>query len=161
MAVREGDFAPGFAERSDGKDCFFPLLASCLGNKHVVLYFYPKDDTPGCTKEAESFRDLANDFSRIDTVVVGVSKDSAASHESFKKKYNLDFELISDEDAKLAQSYGVWVEKGMFGKTYMGIERATFLIDKRGSVRKVWRNVKVNGHSSDVLKAALEIRDFD
>ena len=161
MAVREGDFAPGFTERSDGEDCFFSLLTSYLGSKNVVLYFYPKDDTPGCTKEAEGFRDLKNDFSLVDTVIIGVSKDSVASHESFKKKHNLDFELISDENAKLAQSYGVWVEKSMFGKTYMGIERSTFLIDKKGYVRKIWRNVKVNGHSGDVLKAASEIRDDD
>ena len=157
MMIKEGDLAPGFGERRDGTDCFFPPLESYLRNKNVVLYFYPKDDTPGCTKEAESFRDIVSDLSSVNTVVIGVSKDGSSSHESFKKKYNLNFELIPDEDARLAQAYGVWVEKSMFGKTYMGVERATFLIDKEGNVKKIWRNVKVLGHASDVLKAAREL----
>lgn len=130
----------------------FPALAEARG-KNVILYFYPKDDTPGCTKEACAFQEMAPDFSGADAVVIGVSKDSEASHDKFKKKYGLDFALVSDTDGKICEAYGVWVEKLNYGKKYMGIERSTFLIDKAGQVRQVWRKVKVDGHSGKVLEA--------
>lgn len=130
----------------------FPALAEARG-KNVILYFYPKDDTPGCTKEACAFQEMAPDFSGADAVVIGVSKDSEASHDKFKKKYGLDFALVSDGDGKICEAYGVWVEKLNYGKKYMGIERSTFLIDKAGQVRQVWRKVKVDGHSGKVLEA--------
>ena len=130
----------------------FPALAAAKG-KNVILYFYPKDDTPGCTKEACAFQDSLPDFSGADAVVIGVSKDSEASHDKFKKKYGLDFALVSDGDGKICEAYGVWVEKMNYGKKYMGIERSTFLIDKSGQVRQVWRKVKVDGHVGKVLEA--------
>ena len=130
----------------------FPALAAAKG-KNVILYFYPRDDTPGCTKEACAFQEMAPDFSGADAVVIGVSKDSEASHDKFKKKYGLDFALISDSDGAICEAYGVWVEKLNYGKKYMGIERSTFLIDKTGQVRQVWRKVKVDGHSGKVLDA--------
>jgi len=130
----------------------FPALAAAKG-KNVILYFYPKDDTPGCTKEACAFQEMTPDFSGADAVVIGVSKDSEASHDKFKKKYGLDFALVSDSDGTICDSYGVWVEKLNYGKKYMGIERSTFLIDKAGVVRQVWRKVKVDGHAGKVLEA--------
>lgn len=120
----------------------------------MVLYFYPKDDTSGCTKEARAFRDAIADFDAIQTMVVGVSKDSAAKHDKFKAKHDLTFPLISDEDGTLCEAFGVWVEKSMYGRKYMGIERATFLIDGDGTIRRVWRKVKVTGHVDQVLQVA-------
>lgn len=120
----------------------------------VVLYFYPKDDTPGCTKEGLEFSALADDFAAIDTLVVGVSKDSVKKHEKFKTKHDLTVMLVSDEQGQVCEDYGTWVEKKMYGKTYMGIERATFLIDRQGQIVKEWRKVKVPGHAADVLKDA-------
>ena len=119
-----------------------------------MLYFYPKDDTPGCTAEACAFRDSLPDFSKIRATVVGVSKDSVASHDKFKTKFKLPFPLASDDDGKVCEAYGAWVEKSMFGKKYMGIERSTFLIDEKGVVRNIWSKVKVDGHAGEVLKAA-------
>ena len=130
----------------------FPALAASRG-KNAIVYFYPKDDTPGCTKEACAFQESLPDFSGADAVVIGVSKDSEASHDKFKKKYGLDFTLVSDTDGKICESYGVWVEKMNYGKKYMGIERSTFLIDKAGVVHQVWRKVKVDGHAAKVLDA--------
>jgi peroxiredoxin Q/BCP len=130
----------------------FPALAAARG-KNAIVYFYPKDDTPGCTKEACAFQDALPDFSGADAAVIGVSKDSEASHDKFKKKYGLDFTLVSDGDGKICEAYGVWVEKMNYGKKYMGIERSTFLIDKAGIVRQVWRKVKVDGHAGKVLDA--------
>jgi peroxiredoxin Q/BCP len=124
-----------------------------LKGKKVVLYFYPKDSTPGCTKEACGFRDLMPDFSKVDAEIIGVSKDSIKRHDNFKAKYELPFVLASDENDDVCERYGVWVEKSMYGKKFMGIERATFLIDGKGKVRKVWRKVKVPGHVEDVLEA--------
>jgi len=141
MSLETGSPAPDFAE-----------LAAHKG-KNVILYFYPKDDTPGCTKEACAFQESLPDFSGADAVVIGVSKDSEASHDKFKKKYGLDFALVSDVDGKICEAYGVWVEKLNYGKKYMGIERSTFLIDKQGVVRQIWRKVKVDGHSGKVLEA--------
>ncbi|MDB1135596.1 peroxiredoxin [Candidatus Anaplasma sp. TIGMIC] len=155
MTVKEGDLAPGFS-KDDGHDCG-KVLSSYFGSKNVVLYFYPKDDTPGCTKEAENFRDMYPEFVGLNTAIVGVSKDSISSHENFKKKYDLPFELIADTEATLAKAYGVWVEKSMFGKSYMGIERSTFLVDSSGSIRKIWRNVKVHGHADEVFRAVKDL----
>ena len=124
----------------------------------MVLYFYPKDDTSGCTAEACAFRDQLPDFSKLKTAVIGVSRDSAASHDKFKTKYQLPFPLASDEDGKVCEAYGVWAEKSMYGRKYMGIERSTFLIDGNGILRGVWRKVKVPGHVEAVLEAAKALK---
>ena len=155
MVIKEGDKAPGFCEKDGVAAAQF--LVPHLGKNSVVLYFYPKDDTPGCTREAEGFRDAYAKFGDLGAVIIGVSKDDISSHENFRKKYELPFNLIADTGAQLAMAYGVWVEKSMFGKSYMGIERSTFLIDKAGMVRKVWRNVKVAGHVYEVLSALSKI----
>ncbi|WP_169193282.1 peroxiredoxin [Anaplasma platys] len=155
MGVKEGGKAPGFSEQDAMSASQF--LLPHLGKSNVVLYFYPRDDTPGCTREAEGFRDAHARFQGLSTVIIGVSKDSISSHENFRKKHELPFDLIADTDAQLAIAYGVWVEKSMFGKSYMGIERSTFLIDKDGIVRKAWRNVKVSGHVEEVLGTLAEI----
>lgn len=126
--------------------------------KNVVLYFYPKDSTPGCTMEAEDFRDYYNQFTKTNTVILGVSRDSVASHEKFKEKKTLQFELLSDADEKLCQLFDVMNDKTMFGKILRGIQRSTFLIDKKGVLRQEWRKVKVNGHVAEVLAAALELK---
>jgi thioredoxin-dependent peroxiredoxin len=150
MSVEAGTPAPDFTLPTDGTGS---LTLSALRGKPVILYFYPKDDTSGCTKEACAFRDLQPDFSAADAVVIGVSKDGVVSHNKFKAKYELNFPLVADEDTTLAQAYGVWVEKSMYGRKYMGMDRATFLIDKDGVVRQAWRKVKVTGHAEAVLKA--------
>ena len=152
MGVQESSTAPGFVSGDSIGEYYLSFFSPYVGHKNVVLYFYPKDDTPGCTKEAQDFRDKYESFLSLNTVIVGVSKDGISSHENFKRKYGLPFELLSDENADLARAYGVWVEKSMFGKTYMGIERATFLIDTSGTIRKIWRNVKVQDHVDEVLK---------
>jgi peroxiredoxin Q/BCP len=153
MASRElktGDKAPNFTLPADGggKVCLAELKGKC-----VVLYFYPKDDTSGCTAEAIAFSKDSKAFKAAGAVVVGVSKDSAASHDKFKAKYDLAVTLVADEQTKTAEAYGVWVEKSMYGRRYMGTERATFLIDGKGIIRHIWRKVKVPGHSSEVLAA--------
>jgi peroxiredoxin Q/BCP len=125
-----------------------------LRGKTVVLYFYPKDDTSGCTSEAKAFSDLGPAFAAAGAVVIGVSKDSVASHEKFKKKYDLALLLGSDETGAVVEAYGSWIEKSMYGRTYMGIDRSTFLIDAEGVVRQIWRKVKVAGHADAVLAAA-------
>ena len=125
-----------------------------LKGKKVVLYFYPKDDTPGCTAEACAFRDSLPDFSKVKAAIVGISRDSVESHDKFKKKFDLTFPLVSDEDGKVCEAYGTWVEKSMYGRKYMGIERSTFLIDEKGVIRGIWRKVKVPGHAEELLKAA-------
>jgi peroxiredoxin Q/BCP len=125
-----------------------------LKGRNIVLYFYPKDDTPGCTKEACGFQDALPNFSKIDAEIIGISKDSPTRHQNFKKKYGLKFKLASDEDGAVCESYGVWKEKKNYGRSYMGIERSTFLIDGKGVIRKVWRKVKVNGHVDEVLEVA-------
>jgi len=146
-----GSPAPAFSLPAD--DGRTVSLAEFAGKK-VVLYFYPKDDTPGCTKEACAFRDQLPDFSGIDAVVIGISKDSVAAHTKFKAKYDLPFVLLSDKDGDVSERYGVWKQKSMCGRTYMGIERSTFLIDGAGVIRQVWPKVKVEGHAAAVLKAA-------
>ena len=150
MSVEIGEKAPDFTLPTDGSGS---VALSALKGKKVVLYFYPKDDTSGCTAEACGFRDALPDYSGTESVVIGISKDSVASHDKFKKKHQLPFILGSDADGKVTEGYGVWVEKSMYGRKYMGIERATFLIDKDGVVRNVWHKVKVTGHVGDVLKA--------
>ncbi|MEP6784695.1 MAG: peroxiredoxin [Sphingomonadales bacterium] len=127
---------------------------SDFNGKPVVVYFYPKDDTPGCTTEAKDFTSLAGDFAAIGVPVLGVSKDTAAKHEKFKTKHALQVELIADVDGALCERFGVWVEKSLYGRAYMGIERATFLIDNAGRVAEVWRKVKVKGHAESVLAGA-------
>jgi peroxiredoxin Q/BCP len=151
MTVKEGDKAPDFALPADGGDT---VRLAALKGRNVVLYFYPKDDTPGCTKEACGFRDLLKDFAGVDAEVIGISRDSVKRHDAFKAKYDLPFRLVSDEDGAVCKAYGTWVEKSRYGRTYMGIDRATFLIDGKGVVRKAWRNVKVPGHVEAVLTAA-------
>ncbi len=120
----------------------------------MVLYFYPKDDTSGCTAEAIAFTQSQKAFKAAGAVVIGISKDSPASHDKFKAKHSLGVSLAADEDTRIAQAYGVWVEKSMYGRRYMGMERATFLIDGKGVIRQIWRKVKVNGHAAEVLAAA-------
>jgi thioredoxin-dependent peroxiredoxin len=131
-------------------------LAALKGN-NVVIYFYPKDSTPGCTTEGQDFRDLHDQFKQQDTVIFGVSKDSLRSHENFKAKQAFPFELICDESEALCQLFDVIKEKSMYGKTFMGIERSTFVIDKEGVLRKEWRKVKVKGHAEEVLKTVQEL----
>lgn len=151
MSLKEGDSLPDFALPSDGGTT---VTAQALRGQPLVLYFYPRDDTPACTKEAQAFRDAMDDFAAAGVRIVGVSTDSASSHDKFKAKHNLNFVLLADTEATLAQACGVWVEKSMYGKKYMGLERATFLVDANGLVRKVWRKVKVPGHAAEVLAAA-------
>lgn len=155
MSVEIGDKALSFTLPTDGGG---KVSLKDFKGKPVVLYFYPKDDTSGCTAEACAFRDHLPDFSKLKTAVIGVSRDSAASHDKFKTKYQLPFPLASDEDGKLCEAYGVWTEKSMYGRKYMGIERSTFLIDGNGILRGVWRNVKVPGHVEAVLEAAKALK---
>lgn len=141
-----GKAAPDFTmPGDDGK----PISLKALRGKRVVLYFYPKDDTPGCTTEACAFRDGQPGFAKLKAAVIGVSKDTAASHQKFKKKYDLNFPLASD-DAKVCEAYGVWGEKSLYGRKFMGIERSTFVIDEKGIVRAEWRKVRVPGHAEEV-----------
>ncbi|WP_422365966.1 thioredoxin-dependent thiol peroxidase [Pelagibius sp.] len=149
--VEVGKKAPAFKAATDGGGS---VALKDLKGKKVILYFYPKDDTPGCTKEACGFRDSLPDFSAVDATVIGVSKDTVAKHDKFKAKYDLPFTLISDEDGDVCEAFGTWVEKSMYGRKYMGIERATFLIDEKGVLRGEWRKVKVKGHVEEVLEAA-------
>ena len=133
---------------NDNKDI---NLSDYKEKKNIVLYFYPKDNTPGCTQESKDFRDFEAPPPPLDTVIIGVSKDSVTSHNKFRAKYSLPFDLVSDEKSELCNQYGVWVEKSMFGKKYMGIERSTFLINKNQEIVKEWRKVKVKNHVEDVL----------
>jgi peroxiredoxin Q/BCP len=151
MTLKVGDKAPDFALASDGGG---KVSLKDLEGKTVVLYFYPKDDTSGCTAEACAFRDSLPDFSKAKASLLGVSKDSVGSHDKFKSKYGLTFPLLSDPDGTIVKAYGAWVEKSMYGRKYMGIDRSTFLIDGKGVIRGIWRKVKVPGHAEEVLKAA-------
>jgi thioredoxin-dependent peroxiredoxin len=151
MSLKVGDPAPDFTMPTDGNGT---VTLSALRGKKVILYFYPKDDTSGCTKEACGFRDALPDFSKSSATVIGISKDSVRAHDKFKAKYDLPFTLASDESAGTCEKYGVWVEKSLYGRKYMGIERTTFLIDKMGVIRGVWPKVKIDGHVEAVLEAA-------
>ncbi|WP_341365807.1 thioredoxin-dependent thiol peroxidase [Yoonia sp. BS5-3] len=145
-----GDIAPDIALPRDGGDI---VKLSDFAGKNVVLYFYPKDDTPGCTKEAIGFTENQDAFAALDTVVLGVSKDSVKKHDKFVAKHELKIALLSDEEGDVCERYGTWVEKKMYGKTYMGIERATYLIGADGKIAQVWRKVRVPGHVDAVLDA--------
>ena len=151
MTITLGDKAPDFDLPADGGGT---LSLKELRGKKVVLYFYPKDSTPGCTSEARVFRDLNMDFAELGGVIVGASKDSVKSHDNFKAKQSLPFVLLADTEGVLCDAYGVWVEKKLFGLTSMGIERATFLIDEKGVAREIWRKVRVKGHAEAVLESA-------
>jgi peroxiredoxin Q/BCP len=153
--ARLGDQAP--AEGSAAPDFTLPsseggsLSLHDLKGRIVVLYFYPKDDTPHCTKEACSFRDASAEFKKMGVAVVGISKDDLQSHERFKKKYGLDFPLLSDHDGSVIAAYGCW-KKSIFGRTALGLDRSTFVIDREGIIRKIWRGVNVNGHEEEVME---------
>jgi peroxiredoxin Q/BCP len=148
--IAEGQKAPDFTlPDQDGKD----VTLSKQKGKPVVLYFYPKDDTPGCTTEACAFRDARADYEKAGATVLGVSPDDAKSHAKFVKKFELNFPLLADVGAKVCNDYGVWKEKSMYGRTYMGVERTTFVIDRDGFVRKVFPKVRVEGHAGAVLEA--------
>jgi thioredoxin-dependent peroxiredoxin len=153
--IKEGDQAPQFSLPADDGSV---VTRDSLRGKNVVLYFYPKDDTSGCTKEACDFRDAFPRFGKIDAEVIGVSPDNIESHRKFKKKYQLPFRLLADEGHKLADAFGVWKEKSMYGRTYMGIERTTAIIDRNGRVARIFPKVRVPGHVEEV-EAAL--RDLD
>lgn len=152
--LKEGAKAPAFRLQTDNGGV---LSIKDFAGKTLVLYFYPKDDTTGCTREAIDFSALLPKFRRAGAAVVGVSKDSVEKHKKFKEKHGLKVALASDENGAAVQSYGVWVEKTLYGRKYMGIERSTFLIDGRGVIRKIWRKVKVSGHAEEVLAAAKSL----
>jgi peroxiredoxin Q/BCP len=145
-----GSPAPDFTLPGTGGE---EISLSSFKGKKVILYFYPKDDTPGCTKESCSFRDNLSALNDLNADVIGISKDSVASHEKFRDKYSLTFPLASDSESNVCERYGVWTKKSMYGKTYMGIERSTFLIDEEGRVEKIWCKVKVEGHTEEVMSA--------
>jgi len=149
-ALKEGDTAPAIQVEDDqGK----PFDLGKVKGKHVVLYFYPKADTPGCTTEAQGFRDHAKKFADAGAVILGVSPDKPAALAKFKEKYKLPFTLLSDIDHKVANAYGTWVEKSMYGRTYMGVERSTFLIGKDGKISQIFRKVKPATHPGEVCQA--------
>jgi thioredoxin-dependent peroxiredoxin len=153
--VKDGDKAPDFDLPSDQGAS---IKLSKLKGKAVVVYFYPKDDTPGCTTEAKDFSCLVDDFKTAGCEIIGISPEGAISKAKFRKKHDLTVHLAADEDTKTAAAYGVWVEKSMYGKKYMGIERTTFLIDKGGKIAKSWRKVKVPGHADEVLAAVKALK---
>lgn len=146
--LHEGDVAPEIALHTDTDENF---TLSDLRGKRVVLFFYPKADTPGCTKEACGFRDHSKSFAKSDTVIVGISPDRPSAQSKFKSKFGLPFPLLADTEHKAAEAYGVWKEKSMYGKKYMGIERSTFVIDEKGIIREIFRKVKVEDHAEQVL----------
>lgn len=151
MSLDIGQKAPDFTLLTNGDS---EVSLSDFAGKKVIVYFYPKDATPGCTKQACGFRDHKPQFDSKGITVIGISKDSVRSHDKFVDKENLNFILASDEDGSTCENYGVWVEKSMYGKKYMGIDRSTFLIDEAGNIEKVWRKVKVPGHVEEVLAAS-------
>jgi peroxiredoxin Q/BCP len=148
--LKDGAQAPDFELPTDGGGM---VRLSNLRGRPVVIYFYPKDDTSGCTMEARDFSALLDEFAGAGAEIIGISPDSAASHERFRSKHNLSVVLAADEQKMAAAAYAVWVEKSMYGKKYMGVERSTFLIDKSGRIAKSWRKVKVPGHAAEVLAA--------
>lgn len=154
MALSEGIQAPDFTLPTDGGGSL--KLSSLRGGK-VVLYAYPEDNTTSCTNEALSFNALLDDFAAAGTTVIGISPDSVKSHDKFKQKYDLKLTLVSDEERKAIEAYGLWVEKQMYGRHYMGVERSTFLIDEAGKIVRVWAKVRVKGHAEAVLAAVREL----
>ena len=154
MSLTIGDKAPDFTIATDGGGTFSLLE---MRGHNVIIYFYPKDDTPGCTKEACEFRDSLPDFSNSSSKIIGISKDTVAKHDKFKSKYDLPFALGADLEGDVCEVYGTWVEKSMYGRQYMGIERATFLVDKEGVIQGIWRKVKVKGHVEEVLGAVQNL----
>lgn len=153
--VEDGKPAPDFAlPDADGTE----VRLSGLRGRPVVVYFYPKDDTSGCTTEAKDFTCLIDDFERAGAQVLGVSPDSAASHRKFADKHDLGVRLLSDESHRVAEAYGVWVQKSMYGRDYMGVDRSTFLVDSAGRIARSWRKVKVPGHAEEVLEAVRDLR---
>lgn len=148
--LKEGHSAPEISLTTDTGE---PFHLSSLKGKNVVLYFYPKADTPGCTKEACEFRDASKKFGKANTVIVGVSPDTDAAQARFKTKFDLPFTLLADKEHKAAETYGVWKEKSMYGRKYMGVERTTFVIDQKGIIKKIFPKVKVDGHGEEVLSA--------
>ncbi|MCW8811143.1 MAG: thioredoxin-dependent thiol peroxidase [Ignavibacteriaceae bacterium] len=154
MALKVGDKAPSFKlKNQDGET----ISLSDLKGKPVVLYFYPKDDTSGCTKEACNFRDEFPKFGKMKAEIIGISADSVESHKKFAQKYKLPFNLLSDEKKEVIKKYGVWQEKSMYGKKYMGIVRTTFIIDSSGKIRKIFPKVKVDNHNKEVMEALKEM----
>jgi peroxiredoxin Q/BCP len=153
MSLKIGDIAPDFTLPDDNNE---PVSLQSLRGKKVILYFYPKDNTPGCTKQACDFRDSLQNFTRSDAHVFGISKDSARQHQKFKEKYQLPFTLLTDTNADVCEAYGVINKKSLFGKTFLGITRSTFLIDETGKIRSIWRKVKVAGHVQQVLDEAQQ-----
>lgn len=153
--LKPGDKAPDFNLPADNGET---LCLEDFKGRTLVLYFYPKDDTSGCTAQACDFNAQLPAFEKLDTVVLGVSRDSLTSHEKFSQKFDLTFPLLSDEDGTMCEAYGVWVEKSMYGRKYMGIDRSTFLIGADGTIRAVWRKVKVPGHVEDVKTALRDVR---
>lgn len=153
--VEDGKKAPDFSLLDDAGE---KVRLSKLKGRPVVVYFYPKDDTSGCTQEAKDFTCLADDFAAAGAELVGISPDSPTKHQKFKAKHELSIRLLADEEKEAAQAYGVWVEKSMYGRKYMGIERSTFLIDANGKVVKSWRKVKVPGHAEEVLAAVRALK---
>lgn len=152
MALQIGDKAPEFKIPSDNGD----IALSDYKGKHIIIYFYPKDNTPGCTKQACAFNGRLCQFNDLDISIFGISKDSVTKHQKFKTKYNLGYPLLSDESNDVCEQYGVWVEKNMYGRKYMGIERTTFLIDGQGIIQHIWRKVKVANHIDDVIETAIK-----
>ncbi len=148
--LKEGDIVPDWSMKASGGTGF---SSDQLKGRHYILYFYPKDDTPGCTKEACAFRDLQSDFKSLGIPVFGVSVDSVKKHDKFVEKFELNFPLLSDEDQKVVQAFGVWGEKKFMGKTYMGTHRVTFWVGPDGVIRKVWDKVKPEAHAREVLDA--------
>jgi thioredoxin-dependent peroxiredoxin len=150
LKLKEGDLAPEFSANTSGGG---KLSLADLKGKNVILYFYPRDDTPGCTKEACAFRDYFADFKKKGAVVLGVSTDSAKSHDKFVDKFKLPFTLLADEDKKIVEAYGVWGEKSFMGRKYLGTHRVTFLIGPDGKIKKIWPTVKPEEHAGEVLAA--------
>ena len=154
MALKVGDKAPAFKLKNQDGEL---ISLSDLKEKPVVLYFYPKDDTPGCTKEACNFRDEFPKFGKMKAEIIGISADSVESHKKFAEKYKLPFNLLSDEKKEVIEKYGVWQQKSMYGKKYMGIVRTTFIIDASGKIRNIFPKVKVDEHNKEVMEALKEL----
>lgn len=154
--LTSGDTAPDFTLPTNNGGT---VTLSTLRGQSVVLYFYPKDDTSGCTKEAQEFTENLAEFAKVGTHIIGISKDTVAKHDKFIAKYNLEVSLASDVDSEVIEAYGVWVEKNMYGRKYMGIERATYLIDESGNIVQIWRKVRVKGHVDNVLAVARSLSE--